>query len=110
LINQLSEDISSRTKSISGFTTSKHLTNFIGSENPELASSTSISNINKQTDKNNNSIETTPSYHETNKKETVRKQNSNSSSNGQYLHLQPAIPESDIMNIPPSVKIKKCLN
>ncbi len=48
MINQLSEDISSRTKSISGFTTSKHLTNFIGSENPELASSTSISNINKQ--------------------------------------------------------------
>lgn len=102
LINQLSEDISSKTKSISGFTTSKHLTNLIGSENPELASSTSISNINKLTDKNNNSIETT-SNHETNKKETVRKQNSNSSSNGQYLHHQPAIPESDIMNIPPSV-------
>jgi hypothetical protein len=83
LIGQLSEDFTSMTKnSFKAAANSKRLENLIGDEQPEPA------------DKNNNTV----SYSGDSKIE-LKKQNS--INNGFYV-AQPAIPETDAMNLPPA--------
>ena len=91
LISQLSDDLSNRTRNIQSSFKSKRLNNLIGDEQPELANSSSNSNI-KPIDKNNNPIN----------EYEFKKQNS--LSGNQFI--KPAIPESDSMNLPPNIPVQ----
>ena len=80
LIGQLSEDFTSRAKNSFKAASSKRLENLIGDEQPEPA------------DKNNNTVS-----HSEDSKVELKKQNSVNNS-----PAQPAIPETDEMNLPPA--------
>jgi len=75
LISQLSDDLTNKTKNMAK--TNKRLASLIGDEQPELSGSQSNSSLR---DKNNNTVSSPASCLET---------------------YQPAIPESDSMNLPP---------